>query len=99
MAVPSGDVGRVHAGHGFGLNDEVLQALVHGSAEVDRAAGIGRSVVQDVQGGSLANLADTFVNGHLLPPDQHLRFVLRQVGLHREGRLRQVDGGFKIHRH
>ena len=45
------------------------------------------------------SLPDPLVNSHLLPAGEHLRLVLRQVRLHREGRFRQVDGGFKVHRH
>ena len=48
VAVPAGDVGRVEAGHGFGLDDEILEALVHRRAQVDGSAGVGRAVVQDV---------------------------------------------------
>ena len=58
MAVPAGDVGGVEAGHGLGLDDEVLDALVEGVAEVDGAVGVGRAVVEDVLGGSGAGGAD-----------------------------------------
>ena len=52
VAVPAGDVGGVEAGHGLGLDDEVLEALVEGVAEVDGAVGVGRAVVEDVAWGS-----------------------------------------------
>ncbi len=48
VAVPAGDVGGVEAGHGAGLDDEVLEGLVEGVAEVDGAVGVGRAVVEDV---------------------------------------------------
>ena len=50
VAVPAGDVGRIEAGHGAGLDDEVLEALVEGVAEMDGAVGVGWAVVQDVGG-------------------------------------------------
>ena len=50
VAVPAGDVGGVEAGHGLGLDDEVLDALVQRVAEVDGAVGVGRAVVEDVLG-------------------------------------------------
>ena len=99
MTVPSRHVRRVHAGHGFGLHDEVLQTLVHGRAEVDGAARIGRAVVQQVNRRSLASRAHTLVEGHLFPASQHLRLIDRKIRLHREGGFRQVKSGFKLRWH
>ncbi len=48
VAVVAGNVGRIEAGHGFRLDDEVLQALVQGVAEVDGAIGVRRTVVKKV---------------------------------------------------
>ena len=50
VAVVAGNVGRVESGHGLRLDDEVLQALVEGVAEVDGAVGVGRAVVEQVGG-------------------------------------------------
>jgi hypothetical protein len=50
VAVPAGDVGGVEASHGLGFDDEVLDALIQGVAEVDGAVGIGWAVVQNVLG-------------------------------------------------
>ena len=58
VAVPAGDVGRVEAGHGLGLDDEVLEALVERVAQVDGAVGVGRAVVQDVLGSAGAGRAN-----------------------------------------
>ena len=82
VAVPARDVGGIHAGHGFGLHNEVLQALIHGRAEVDGAAGVGRPIMQNVLRRSLPSLANALVDGHLLPALEHLRLVLGQIGLH-----------------
>ena len=85
VAVPAGDVGGVEAGHGFGLDDEVLDALVEGVAEVDGSVGVGRAVVEDVFGGSGAGGADLGIQVLLLPCGQAFGLVLRQIGLHGEG--------------
>ena len=50
VAVPAGHVGRVEARHGLRFDDEVLEDLVEGGAQVDAAVGVGRAVVQDVGG-------------------------------------------------
>ena len=95
MAVPAGDVGGVEAGHGLGLDDEVLDALIEGVAEVDGSVGVGRAVVEDVFGGAGAGGADLGVEVLLLPGGEANGLVLRQVGLHGEGGLGQVQGGFQ----
>ena len=95
VAVPAGDVGGVEAGHGFGLDDEVFDAFVQGVAEVNGSVGVGRAVVEDVFRGSGAGGADLVVQVLLLPRGEALGLVVRQVGLHREGRLGQVERGFQ----
>ena len=99
VAVPARHVGSVKPRHGLGLDHEVLQALVHGGAQMDRAAGVGRPVVQNVGRCPLPGLPDAVVNPLLLPPSQHFGFVLRQARLHGEVSLGQVDAGFKVDRH
>ena len=47
VAVPAGDVVGVVAGHLRGAVDHVLQDLVQRVADVQRAVGIGRAVMQD----------------------------------------------------
>ena len=81
VAVPAGDVGRVEAGHGFGFDDEILEALVHRRAQVDGPAGVGRPVVQDVLLLALSGLANALVEPHLLPALQHFGLVLGQIRL------------------
>ena len=60
VAVVAGDVGRVKAGHGLRLDDEVFKALVQGVAKVDGAVGVGRSVVEEVSGAAGAGFAELF---------------------------------------
>ena len=100
VAVPAGDVGSVKAGHGLGLDDEVLDAFVEGVAEVDGAVGVGRAVVQDVAGLAGAGPADLAVEVvpirvGLLPGGEARGLVLRQVGLHGEAGLREVERGLE----
>ena len=58
VAVPAGDVGGVEAGHGLGFDDEVLDALVEGVAEMDSSVGVGRAVVEDIFRGPGSGGAD-----------------------------------------
>ncbi len=95
VAVPTRDVGGVEAGHGFGFDDEVLNALVEGVAEVDGSVGVGWAVVEDVFCGAGTGGADLGIQVLLLPPRQASRLVLRQVGLHGEGGLGQIQGRFQ----
>ena len=92
VAVPAGDVGGVEAGHGLRLDDEVLDALVEGVAEVDGAVGVGRAVVEDVFGRAGAGGANLGVEVLLLPRGEAEGLVDGQVGLHGEGGLGQVQG-------
>ena len=92
VAIPSGDIRGVKTGHCFGLNDEVLQALIQGMAQVDGAVGIGRPVVQNVDWSALPGLADALIDPHLLPAFEHLGLVLRQVRLHGKICARQAEG-------
>ena len=99
MAVPSGHVGRVEARHGFGFDDEILQAFIHRRTQVNRAAGIRRAVVQDVLGRPFSSLPNALVDLVLLPAGQQFGFILGQVGLHGEGSFWQIDGGFQFELH
>ncbi len=95
VAVPAGDVGGVEAVHGLGLDDEVLDALVEGVAEVDGSVGVGRAVVEDVFWGSGAGGADLGIQVLFLPRGEALGLIVRQIGLHGEGGLGQVQGGLQ----
>ena len=99
MAIPSRDVGRVEAGHGLRLDDEILQTLVQRVAQMNGAVGVGRTVVQHVGWRPLRDLANALVNPHFLPASQHFGLILGQVGLHGKAGFRQIDGGFQLQRH
>ena len=95
VAVPAGDVGGVEAGHGLGFDDEVLDALIERVAEVDGTVSVGRSVVEDVLGLAFAGFADLAVEVLVEPALETGGLVLREIGLHGEGGLRQVEGRFE----
>ena len=63
---------------------------------MDGAVGVRGAVVQDVDGRTLARLADAIVNVHLAPRGEPFGLVLRQVGLHREIGLGQVQRCLKF---
>src|SRR5579864_679302 len=63
------------------------------------AAGVRRSVVQDVARSTFMGFADEPVDAHLLPAFEHFWLVLGQVGLHGEGGFGQVDGRFEFQGH
>ena len=90
VAVPPRDVGGVVAALGMDLVDYVLQGLVERMADVDRAVGVGRTVVQD-EGGVVPVLVEhLMVNVDFVPPLKAFRLVLREIGAHREVGLREV---------
>ena len=92
VAVPARHVGRVEAGEDLRLDDDVLEDLVDRVADVDVAVGVGRPVVQDVLRPAPAGGAQFSVQVHFLPALQDFRLALREAGLHRKIRLRQVQG-------
>ena len=89
VAVEAGNVGGVEAGHGLRLDDEVFQTLVEGVAEVNGAVGVGRSVVEQIGRAAGAGFAQLLVEAERGPLFEPKRLILRQIGLHREGGLRQ----------
>ena len=98
VAVVAGDKGGVEPGHGFGLDHEVLEALVEGMAQVDGPVGVGRAVVQQVDRPSAAGFAHLFIETELGPSGQPKRLILRQIGFHCEGGLRQGKGRLQLRR-
>jgi hypothetical protein len=93
VAVPAGDVRGVMPEHGIGLDDEVLEDLVHRRAQVDVAVGIGGAVVEEEgrAAGGGPFLEDPFVETHGLPRLDGLRLPLGQVGFHGEIGAGQVE--------
>ncbi len=92
VAVPARHVGRVEASQGLGADDDVLEDLVEGMAQVQVAVGVGRAVVQDELGPAGRSLADFLIELALLPVGDPFGFALGEIAAHREGRVGQVQG-------
>ncbi|MNE62898.1 hypothetical protein D3C80_1582110 [compost metagenome] len=96
MAVPARNVGSIEARQGLGADDDVLEDLVDRVTDVNAAVGVGRAIVQDELRAPFADLPQLAVQVDAVPALQQFRFALGQTGLHRECRLRQVEGRFVI---
>ncbi len=97
MAIPTWHVGHMKTRHRSRLHDDVFQNLVQSMADMDAAVGIGGAIVQHILGAPLAGFLDLSVEPLVFPPNQHIRFPLRQIRLHGEIGPRQVERGFVIH--
>lgn len=92
VAVPTGHVRGLITLHGLVAVDHVLGDLVHRVTQVDRAVGVGRTVVQDELLVALVLLEHELVHVVLLPALETLRLALRQGRPHGELGLGQVHG-------
>ncbi len=97
VAVPSRDVGCFEAAHAFAFQDDVLQDLVEGMANVDMAVGIGRTVMEYVFRFIPACVSHFVIESHALPFSQNLHFFLCEIGFHGKAGNRQVQGVFIVH--
>ena len=98
VAVPARDVVRVVARHLRGAVHHVLQDLVERVADVQRAVGVGRAVVQHEERAAARAFAQALPEPQALPALQHLRLALRQVALHGKGGAGQEHGAAVIAR-
>ena len=97
MAIPARHVRRVEAGQQLRLHHDVLEHLVDGVADVDRAVGVRRAVVQHEAALALAGLvANLRVQALALPARERLGLALGQVAAHREIRRRQIQRGLVL---
>ena len=94
VAVPAGHEVYVVAHGEARADDEVLQGLLQGVADMDGAIGVGRAVMQHEQrrAGRLPRLAGGVIEADLVPLGQNLRLLLRQTCAHGEVGLGQEDG-------
>ena len=97
VAIPARHVGAIIPVQAVGLDDDVLQYLVDGMAQVDVAVGVRRAVMENILVPPRPLLPDTGINILFLPAPQHLRFALRQVPLHGKIRPRQGQCVFIVH--
>src|SRR5579862_1554001 len=96
MAIPPGNIWRAKPGHGFRFHDHVLEYLVQARAQMNSACRIRRTVVQHVARGAGARFLNPLIEPSLLPFREHARLALRQTGLHREGRAREIEGALPV---
>jgi hypothetical protein len=91
VAVPARHVGRIEAGQRLRADDDVLEDLVDGMADVDVAVGVRRAVVQHEARPPGRGLADLLVELAALPVGHPLRLAPGEVALHREGGVGKVQ--------
>src|SRR5690606_23084344 len=99
VAVPARAVRRVEAGQVARLDDEVLEDLVDRVAEVDRAVGVWRAVVQHEQRAALGVRAQLLVEAFGFPAREDVGLAARQVATHGEVGGGQVEGSFVVLAH
>ncbi len=96
MTIPSRDEGGTKTGHGLGFHDHVLENFVQGRAQMNRARGIRRPVMQNVARRVSARFLNTLIQGSALPFREHPRLMLRQTRLHRKGGAGKTKGAFQV---
>ena len=90
MAVPTRDIGNLIALHHPVTVDHVLGDLVHGVADVDRAVGVRRTVVQHELLVTLVLLQNLLVDLVVLPVLESLGLGLGKTGTHGKTGLGQI---------
>ena len=90
VAVPTGDIGNFAALHHPVTVDHVLGDLVHGVADVDRAVGVRRAVVQHELLVTLVLLQNLLVDLVVLPVLESLGLGLGKTGTHGKSGFGQI---------
>ena len=91
MAVPARREARVVAGQLARLDDHVFEDLVGRVADVQRAVGVRRTVVQHEARLAVAHVAQALVEAFVAPLLDPARLAFGQVAAHRERRVGQVQ--------
>ena len=91
VTVPAGDEATSLPGHQPAANDEILEHSIEHGPDVQRAAGVGRAVMENERLGLLTGRNHFLVQRHPLPPGQRLRLGLDQARPHGKRRLGQVE--------
>ena len=90
VTVPTGDIGNLIALHHPVTVDHVLGNLVHGMADVDRAVGVRRAVVQHELLVTLVLLQNLLVDLVVLPVLESLGLGLGKTGTHGKSGFGQI---------
>ena len=99
VTVPARHIGRVEAGQPLALDDDVLQHLVDGVADVDFAVGVRRSVVEDEARAIFPCLAQFAVEVGGAPARDLFRLSLGKIALHGKVGGGQIQRGFVVNGH
>lgn len=82
VGIPAWHVWGVIALEGLGFDDEILEHLVHGVAEMNFAVGVWRAIVEHEFFVAFIFLLHLFINVHIFPMGENPRFVLWQIATH-----------------
>jgi len=99
VTIPAGNIRGIEAGEALAFDDDVLEHLVDGMADVNLAIGIGRAIMEDELGLAPACLAKLSVEVEGLPALELLRFPLWQIALHGEVGGGKIQRGFVVGSH
>ena len=97
VGVPAGHVGGAVARHVLLFDNDVLEDLVQGRADVDAAVGIGGAVVEDEEGLAVVAAHHLVVEVLVVHGLEHLGLPLGQTRPHGEVGLGQMDGLVVVH--
>ena len=91
VGIPAGDVGGLVAHHVLGADDDILENLIEGGAQMDIPVGVGGAVVEDIKGLPLVAADHLLVQLVFLPSGKDARLLLGQASPHLEGGFRQIQ--------
>ena len=97
MTIPARHIRRIVAVERARFDDNVLQRLVDCMTQVDRAVCVRRTIRKNKRRSPARDCAQLRVDLTLFPPLQHLGLATREIRLHGEVGLRQIDGLLVIH--
>ncbi len=98
VAVPAGHIRSVEAAHPLALQDDILENLVQGVADMDMAVCVGGAVVEDIIRPVFAGVQQLFVKSGLFPGIEYFQLLLGKIRFHREFGGRQVQSIFIVHK-
>ena len=90
VVVPAGHIGGIVAAHCLGLDDKVLEYLVHRCSHVDISVGKGRSVMENERGLALVSREELLVYFVFFRCLLHFGLSLGQIRSHRKLGLGKV---------
>ena len=96
VAVPARDVRTIETEHLVRFDDDIFQDFIEGMADVNRAVGVGRAIVQDEFWAARERCALLAVNIVVLPESEDFRLTLRQITAHREIGSGQIQSVFIV---